>query len=157
MTGCVAGSSANNVNRVNLGRTLLGRNFQIASQFRTRANSRPNGLMVCRRVCSIAARPGWGCIFRRGLANFFFQGSRWIDDISIAHPAWAWIDGIDIIDPSVKGLLRLANSPVLEHLNRLGLGPGGMGDEVEDGDACASVPVLGAFGVPYAAKGVRFN
>jgi uncharacterized protein (TIGR02996 family) len=83
--------------------------------------------------------PLHGCRFYRGLVGLRFEGTRWSRGASLMHPAWAWVDELVICSPSARGMRLLAGMPFLGNINRLSIGPRGMGSEIRGGDAIANI------------------
>lgn len=90
------------------------------------------------------AREHW---FRRGLLRPWVTGTLWLDALPAESPAWDLVDGLQVLDPSVEDVIRLAASPVLGWLNALALGPDSWTGNAEIGDdgarALAASPHLG--------------
>jgi uncharacterized protein (TIGR02996 family) len=63
--------------------------------------------------------------FERGLLRPCVTGGRWLEKVGQEPAAWAWVDGLTLLDPSPPELERLMASPVLQQLNYLHFGPDG--------------------------------
>jgi uncharacterized protein (TIGR02996 family) len=99
--------------------------------------------LITRENVLVAAHAAeWGKGLPRGLADertegrgftsvlgmlrpWFGRGQRWVNAVEPDHPAWAWVDGVTLLNVTGDDVAELTASPVLGRLNSLSVGPDG--------------------------------